>query len=147
MIYIYYILMAIVMGLFMLFASTFGFILAALLGIASLFVPRVKPDNTDYSTPDHHIHVPIQTVPVEFYTLYTIYLKSQEWRALRKVVLKRDNYKCVDCNIKGISKWNPNGPKLQVHHLHYDGIETMTFTPDQLVSVCPACHDIRHGRH
>lgn len=85
---------------------------------------------------DHHVH--IKTVPREYYPAYSAYLKSQEWRILRKQVLKRDNYKCVDCGIRD--------GKLSVHHLHYDGIETMRFTTDQLVSVCNRCHDIRHGR-
>lgn len=92
---------------------------------------------------DQHIEI----VPPEYYAHYSVYLKSQEWRDLRKMVLKRDKYRCIDCKVKAYHKdFCPLGDKLQVHHLHYDGIDTMTFTMDQLVSVCNRCHDIRHGR-
>jgi hypothetical protein len=87
---------------------------------------------------DHHVHVPLQKVPPEYYSEYAVYLKSPEWRALRKQVLKRDKYHCADCSDYDIP--------LQVHHEHYDGIETMTFTTEQCVSVCHSCHAIRHGR-
>lgn len=87
---------------------------------------------------DHHVHVPLQKVPPEYYSAYAVYLKSPEWRALRKQVLKRDSYRCVDCSDCDIP--------LQVHHIHYDGVELMTFTTEQCVSVCHSCHAIRHGR-
>jgi hypothetical protein len=87
---------------------------------------------------DHHVHVPLEKVPPEYYEAYKQYLKSPEWRALRKQVLKRDSYHCVDCSDCDIP--------LQVHHEHYDGIESMTFTTEQCVSVCHSCHAIRHGR-
>jgi hypothetical protein len=87
---------------------------------------------------DHHVHVPLEKVPPEYYSAYAVYLKSPEWRALRKQVLKRDKYHCVDCSAYDIP--------LQVHHEHYDGIETMTFTTEQCVSVCHSCHATRHGR-
>lgn len=96
---------------------------------------------------DHHIHVPIQTVPEEYHKAYAIYLKSPEWRAFRKLVLKRDKYRCVDCGVRAYhSEYNPTGKKLQVHHIHYDGIETMTFSTDQCASVCHECHERRHRR-
>lgn len=79
----------------------------------------------------------MEKIPEELYCAYAEYLKSNAWRKLRKAVLKRDKYRCVDCDQPG---------KLQVHHIHYEGAETMTFTPDQCVSVCHQCHAIRHGR-
>jgi 5-methylcytosine-specific restriction endonuclease McrA len=88
---------------------------------------------------DHHVHVPLAKVPPEYYEAYSKYLKSPEWRALRKLVLKRDKYKCVDCKDYDIP--------LQVHHIHYDGVESMTFSTDQCVAVCHTCHERRHGRH
>lgn len=96
---------------------------------------------------DHHIHVPLESVPTEYNEVYRQYLKSPEWRAFRKLVLKRDSYKCVDCRVKAYHKdYCPTGEKLQVHHIHYDGIETMTFSIDQCVSVCKECHELRHRR-
>lgn len=97
-------------------------------------------DTIEYPSPvpDHHIHIPLERVPPEYYEAYSVYLKSPEWRALRKLVLKRDKYTCVDCLDSDLP--------LQVHHIHYDGVETMTFTTDQCVSVCHTCHAKRHGR-
>ncbi len=111
--------------------------------------PSKPKDTSDpiYEYTPTYIHVPIQEVPVEFYEAYNKYLKSPEWRALRKLVLKRDKYRCVDCQVKAYhSDYCPTGQKLQVHHIHYDGIETMTFHPDQCVSVCHSCHMYRHSR-
>ena len=142
MTYIYSFIALIVAILFSVVWSTIGFFGAILLGFMALIDGGTSRRKQSYSTEnqeyDHHVHVPIQTVPPEYYSAYSLYLKSPEWRALRKLVLKRDSYKCVDCGIQD--------GRLSVHHLHYDGIETMTFTVDQLVSVCNRCHDRRHGR-
>lgn len=95
----------------------------------------------------YYVHVPIQSVPQQYYAEYSAYLKSPEWRSLRKLVLKRDRYRCTDCGTRAYHMdFNPDGEKLVVHHLHYDGIDTMTFTADQCVALCHRCHDIRHGR-
>ena len=97
--------------------------------------------------PDYMYSAPVDEVPPQYYEAYNLYLKSPEWRELRKLVLKRDKYRCIDCNVRAYHKdFCPTGEKLQVHHLHYDGIQTMTFTPEQCVSVCKLCHEIRHGR-
>lgn len=79
----------------------------------------------------------IQHVPRKYYDAYREYLQSSEWYILRGIVLRRDAYTCVDCGSKD---------RLHVHHLHYDGIKTMTFHPSQLVTVCEACHTKRHRR-
>lgn len=140
--------MRVLLEFFVLIVAFFFFVLQSIVGV--LFLPFIlllgvlRPPKREYQvtaphSSDHHIHVPIQTVPPEYYEAYSLYLKSPEWKALRKLVLKRDSYRCVDCGIRD--------GRLSVHHLHYDGIETMTFTVDQCVSVCNHCHDIRHGRH
>lgn len=120
-----------------------------LLIMAAIGIPVRSSSTTTSSTPipDHHVHVPIDSVPPMYYSAYSDYLKSPEWRAFRKLVLKRDKYRCVDCGVPAYHKdICPTGSRLQVHHIHYDGIDTMTFTIDQCVSVCKQCHDIRHGR-
>jgi len=66
------------------------------------------------------------------------YLKSDEWRRKRYVVLKRDNWLCVYCG----------APATQVHHKRYSkrniGKEPIAW----LVSVCDSCHkSIHHLRH
>lgn len=63
-----------------------------------------------------------------------VYLKSDEWRRKRYVVLKRDNWRCVYCG----------SPATQVHHKRYAkniGKEPI----DWLVSVCESCHDSIHN--
>jgi cytochrome c553 len=48
----------------------------------------------------------------------------------REIVLKRDNYTCVDCGNKEL---------LKVHHLDYTSDE-----PDNLITLCASCHRKRH---
>lgn len=146
MTYLIYAVLGIFIVLFMLFTVTVGWAIIIVLMIISLFIPRTQSTSSESSS-DHYIHVPIQTVPPEYYEQYSLYLVSQQWRDLRRKVLRRDKYRCVDCLARAYHKdFYPTGTKLQVHHIHYDGIETMTFSMDQCVSVCSTCHDIRHGR-
>lgn len=64
-----------------------------------------------------------------FFTAYTKYLKSKEWEAKRKLVLKRDNYLCQCCLVNTAT---------QVHHLTYEKVgKEPAF---QLTSVCTDCH-------
>lgn len=130
-----WLIVAIVLTVGSLLGGVWGFIIAVVFIMASFRKPLSPSTNVLPDTEPRHI----LKVPPQYYAQYSAYLRSDEWKALRKVVLKRDRYTCVDCLNHGL--------KLQVHHIHYDGIETMTFTPDQLVSVCHRCHDIRHGRH
>lgn len=62
------------------------------------------------------------------------YLQSEAWKRKRYVVLKRDNWTCVNCG----------KPANQVHHKRYAkhniGLEPI----DWLVSVCDSCHDQLH---
>lgn len=111
--------------------------------------PSMMPLDIDPIEYQAQFYQPTQllVVPSEYYNDYSAYLKSDAWRSFRKLVLKRDKYRCVDCGIKAYHKtYCTYGERLQVHHLHYDGIETMTFSIDQCVSVCKQCHDKRHGR-
>lgn len=66
---------------------------------------------------------------------YAEYLKTDEWQAKRRVVLKRDDYRCVACNSK---------VKLQVHHRKYDprGTEKLI----DLYTLCAGCHHMFHIR-
>lgn len=76
-------------------------------------------------------------VPLELYDEYQVYLRSKKWKALRKVVIKRDNYRCTGCGYIG---------HLQVHHIDYRGVFEMEFIPEQLVTYCGICHTDEHIR-
>jgi len=126
-----YLIVSLITAIGVFYGGIVGLILAIVFFMLSMkpkakYVPPTKPDH-------------IYKVPVECYTAYSNYLKSSEWKTLRRLVLDRDAYCCVDCGA--------SDKKLQVHHIHYDGIHTMEFTPEQCVTVCHDCHDIRHGRH
>ncbi len=61
------------------------------------------------------------------------YLKSDDWKRKRYIVLKRDNWRCVYCGARA----------TQVHHKRYAkniGKEPI----DWLVSVCDNCHKSKH---
>lgn len=78
------------------------------------------------------------TVPADMLLAYRRYLKSEPWRKLRRIALKRDSYRCVRCGYIG---------NLQVHHTSYVGIyENFSFSVDQLESICELCHrDVHSG--
>jgi 5-methylcytosine-specific restriction endonuclease McrA len=63
------------------------------------------------------------------------YLKSDEWRRKRYVVLKRDNWRCVYCG----------APATQVHHKKYAKRNIGKEPIDWLVSVCNSCHESIHN--
>jgi 5-methylcytosine-specific restriction endonuclease McrA len=63
-----------------------------------------------------------------------VYLKSDEWRRKRYVVLRRDNWRCVYCGARA----------TQVHHLRYAKRNIGREPIDWLVSVCGDCHNSRH---
>lgn len=64
---------------------------------------------------------------------YQEYLSSKKWQALRKQVLKRDNYSCQLCTSKD---------DLQIHHKTYVrfGFENL----DDLITLCKKCHEKHH---
>lgn len=70
------------------------------------------------------------------YYYRNVYLKSDEWRRKRYLVLKRDNWTCVYCG----------GRATQVHHKKYL-IKKLGKEPIKwLVSVCKPCHDKQHSK-
>lgn len=62
------------------------------------------------------------------------YLKSDEWKRKRYVVLKRDNWRCVYCGARA----------TQVHHKKYAKKNIGKEPIKWLVSVCKDCHDSLH---
>lgn len=63
-----------------------------------------------------------------------VYLKSDEWKRKRYVVLKRDNWKCVYCGARA----------TQVHHKRYAKKNIGKEPIKWLVSICKLCHDKQH---
>ena len=62
------------------------------------------------------------------------YLKSDDWKRKRYVVLKRDNWRCVYCGARA----------SQVHHKKYARRNIGREPNEWLVSVCNACHESMH---
>lgn len=63
-----------------------------------------------------------------------VYLKSDEWKRKRYVVLRRDNWKCVYCGARA----------TQVHHKRYAKKNIGKEPIKWLVSICKPCHDKQH---
>jgi len=71
------------------------------------------------------------------------FYKSKEWQKIREAILMRDRYLCVKCG----------APAEEVHHKKhltpqniYD--PKITMNPENLVSLCKACHFEEHrGQH
>jgi 5-methylcytosine-specific restriction endonuclease McrA len=64
------------------------------------------------------------------------YLKSDDWKRKRALVLKRDGYKCVYCGSRA----------TQVHHKKYAPQNIGREPIDWLVAVCEPCHRKRHDK-
>jgi hypothetical protein len=60
---------------------------------------------------------------------YFAYLDSPEWWAIRKLVLRRAEYRCERCDKRGA---------LEVHHRTYCRLGDES--SDDLEVLCPACH-------
>lgn len=70
---------------------------------------------------------------MDWWSQYTRYLQSPEWKNKRALVLKRDEYKCQACL---------EGYATQVHHKSYDFVDMKGNEPAfDLVAVCVPCHD------
>lgn len=62
------------------------------------------------------------------------YLKSEEWKRKRHVVLRRDNWRCVHYGAKA----------TQVHHTRYAKYNIGKEPIEWLESVCNSCHESLH---
>lgn len=63
--------------------------------------------------------------------------------SVRRSVLQRDNHKCQDCGWTH-DDWNRSDPRhLEVHHLVHHA-EGGANEPENLVTLCNVCHDVRH---
>lgn len=81
------------------------------------------------------------------------FYKSKEWRALRLIAMKRDNFECQHCKRNGkvttrntINKYG-KPTKMDVNHIK--PIKThphLALTLDNLEYLCVDCHNIADGK-
>lgn len=89
-------------------------------------------------------HEPVEPVTIDTLTFkidykYIVftkkeYLASPQWKALRQVILKRDNHKCQLCS---------SSFDLVIHHTNYQNY--MNEKPTDLVTLCQSCHSHLHS--
>ena len=65
---------------------------------------------------------------------YHAYIRSSEWKALRKKVIEKAGFSCQKC---GAFFFGGNG--LDVHHLHYRTL--FNERPGDLQALCRECHE------
>lgn len=67
---------------------------------------------------------------------YNNELNTKEWKLKRLKVLKRDNYKCVECG---------NTNNLHVHHNYYtNGKKAWEYPLNAFKTLCHLCHETHH---
>ena len=65
---------------------------------------------------------------------------SQRWLHKRDVILRRDGYRCQNCKRYGRIR-----EAVTVHHIqHLDDRPDLALDPQNLVSLCAACHNAAH---
>jgi hypothetical protein len=71
--------------------------------------------------------------PLHFFLLYRAIVEKKKMIALREAVLKKDGFKCKDCEAT---------TNLQIHRdIHRSAWDTV----NEWVTVCKECHIYRHG--
>lgn len=65
--------------------------------------------------------------------VYSAYLKTPHWRALRREILARDNHRCRECK---------STEHVEVHHLAYERLGHER--GEDLVTLCSRCHRTVH---
>lgn len=62
---------------------------------------------------------------------------NTDWRKLRKIVLKRDNYQCQQCGANA----EESGFPLEIHHIiPPKGNKELFFDMNNCVTLCKRCH-------
>ena len=68
------------------------------------------------------------------------FCKTRRWQSMRRAVLRRDRYLCVDCK-----RYGRLTQATTVHHIkHFDTNPELALEPSNLVSLCAGCHAKRH---
>ena len=66
---------------------------------------------------------------------YAEYLKSDEWKERRKMLMEEADWTCMKCGEKA----------TQLHHVSYENIGEEELI-DDVIAVCKDCHDEIHGK-
>jgi len=66
---------------------------------------------------------------------YYYFLKSKYWKEIRKIILRRDKYKCTVCN---------STRDLNIHHTTYKHHFNEHKHLNELITVCERCHTNYH---
>jgi len=80
------------------------------------------------------------------YAAYQKYIKSKEFKELRKKVLQRDGFRCQVCG-RTIEEISDSGKKLslQCHHKSYEHVGKHNEEEfNDLITLCNVCHNAMH---
>lgn len=70
--------------------------------------------------------------------------RGEDWEDIRKKIYERDNYTCVECGEKCVSKKNKNSLKIiQCHHIENYDI-SQNNNENNLITLCLECHIKKH---
>lgn len=65
---------------------------------------------------------------------------SKKWESMRKRILVRDGYMCMNCK-----RYGRRRQATTVHHIkHYDEYPELALDPSNLISLCNECHNKEH---
>ncbi len=97
-----------------------------------------KIEKYEKNNPEHEIEIKKDvTIKTRKQWYSEEYLKSNHWQGIRKIALKRADYKCQVCGKRNT--------KLNVHHNTYENIGHEYLT--DLCVLCVDCRKIFHKKH
>lgn len=126
----------------MIYLLTFSFLLGIfvspyffILSVVSIFLSSKKGINLldEYTLTPVHEALKNDIQLAAFHYLKSQYLKSKEWKAKKRQVHLRDNYRCRVCH---------TFEHLNVHHIKYSSLTNEPL--DHLVTLCETCHTHLH---
>jgi len=93
----------------------------------------------------HWYHHPPPKIPARKKLVYARYIKSGKWKNKAKKCKEDANFTCSDCGITQMDLHKRQlGQWLHAHHLTYKRLGDEL--PEDLLCLCPDCHNKRHGR-
>jgi len=66
---------------------------------------------------------------------YKKYLKSEDWKTRRKILLEEADWVCAQCG----------GHATMIHHLNYDNLGDEILDED-VIAICKSCHKDVHSQ-
>ncbi len=81
---------------------------------------------------------------------------SQDWKQLREVVKKRDNYECQECKRSGnvtvdTNEYSESAQRKKIvlvvdHIKELEDYPELALEIENLETLCVKCHNVKHGR-